>query len=98
MQQAAINLKAGAFKLWIYFAKNQDGYEFALSSKSVADEFGIKIDQYNSAIKELMEKGYLIQESGNRYSFNEIPVIGKTHNAVNGKPNNAVNGKPNNAL
>jgi hypothetical protein len=45
-----------------------------------------------------MEKGYLIQESGNRYSFNEIPVIGKTHNAVNGKPNNAVNGKPNNAL
>jgi hypothetical protein len=90
MQQAAIDLKAGAFKLWVYFAKNQDGYEFALSSKSVADEFGIKIDQYNSAIKELMEKGYLIQESGNKYSFNEIPVIGKTHNAVNGKPNNAL--------
>jgi hypothetical protein len=37
-----------------------------------------------------MEKGYLTQENGNKYSFNEVPVMGKTHNDVNGKTNNAL--------
>ena len=44
MEQAARVLKAGAFKLWVYFAKNQNGYEFALSSKDALETFGIKKD------------------------------------------------------
>ena len=28
LEEAARELKAGAFKLWVYFAKNQDDYEF----------------------------------------------------------------------
>ena len=72
MEKAARELDAAAFKLWIYFAKNQNGYEFALSSKDVADTFGMKRDQYNGAVKKLIDKGYLAQVDGNKYTFNEI--------------------------
>lgn len=44
--------------------------------------FGIKIKQYNNAIQELREKGYLIQETRNYYNFYEIPVITKKDNVV----------------
>lgn len=36
LEHAATDLSYGGFKLYIYFAKNQDGYCFALSSKDVA--------------------------------------------------------------
>lgn len=82
LQYAAQDLKAGAFKLWIYFSQNQNGYSFALSNKDVNDSFGIKKDQYDSAIKELEVKGYLINNGGNNWIFTEIPnsVVGKNHN------------------
>lgn len=83
MSKAAIDLDAGAFKLWIYFAKNQNEYEFALSSKAVEENFGMKIKQYNNAIDTLTEKGYLVNVKGNAYVFNEVPVITKEDNDVN---------------
>lgn len=88
MNNAAIALDAGAFKLWCYFAKNQNQYSFELSSKAVERDFGIKIKQYNNAIKELTDKGYLVNTKGNNYIFNEIAVITKEDNAVNTKSNN----------
>lgn len=72
LELAAIDLKSGAFKLWIYFAKNQNNFTFALSNKAVAEQFGIKKDQYDSAVKELIEKGYLIETAKNKYEFKEI--------------------------
>lgn len=82
LDKAAQTLKSGAFKLWIYFAKNQNNYTFALSSKEVCESFGIKIKQYNSAIQELIENNYLVQQKGNNYIFNENPnsVIPKQDN------------------
>ena len=80
MNQAALNLDAGAFKLWIYFAKNQPGYQFALSKADVEESFGMKKTQYDNAIKELKEKGYLIQDKGFYYSFYEAPVTLKHDN------------------
>lgn len=80
MDKAAQNLDAGAFKLWMYFAKNQDGYKFALSSKAVERDFGVKIKQYNNAIKELTDKGYLVHTQGDSYEFHEIAVITKGNN------------------
>ena len=77
MENAARALKAGAFKLWIYFSKNQNGYEFALSNKAVEENFGIKKDQYDTAIKELIEKGYLIETSNNHFTFEEKPTFEK---------------------
>lgn len=72
LQLAAADLKSGAFKLWIYFAKNQPNFELALSNKAVADSFGIKKDQYDKAVKELITKGYLIETSKNHFDFYEI--------------------------
>ena len=80
MDKAAQDLDAGAFKLWTYFAKNQNGYKFALSSKAVERDFGIKIKQYNNAIKELTEKGYLVHIQGDSYEFHELTVITKEDN------------------
>ena len=56
MESAAQDLEAGAFKLWIYLAKNQDQYIFALSSKNVNDTFGMKKGQYDTAINKLKEQ------------------------------------------
>ena len=74
LEAAAQNLDAGAFKLWIYFAKNQDGYGFALSSKDAKDTFGLGKSQYDTAVKKLISSGYLINIQGNQYIFSEIPA------------------------
>lgn len=95
MSKSAMDLDAGAFKLWVYFAKNQNNYEFALSSKDANDTFGLKKKQYDNAVAELIEKGYLVQVEGLHYTFNEIPVVSKGNNeednniSVVSKGNNA---------
>ncbi len=96
MRESAKHLKAGAFKLWIYLGSNQPGYEFALSSSECGEQFGIKIKQYNNAVSELIEKGYLVFVGGNKYEFREIPVDTKGNNAVNTKEDNTVITKGNN--
>lgn len=83
MEQAAQELDAGAFKLWCYFAKNQNNYEFALSSTDAANTFGLKKKQYDNAIKTLIEKEYLINTGGNKYIFKEIAVVPKGNNEEN---------------
>ena len=101
LQSAAQSLDAGAFKLWVYFAKNQKGFEFALSSKDVLDTFGMKIKQYNNAVDELIEKGYLVAQGGNKYLFSEVAVKPKGNNekeSVMPKSNNAVITKKDNAV
>ena len=88
--QAALDLDAGAFKLWVYFAKNQPGYQFALSKVDVQESFGMKKTQYDNAIKELKEKGYLTQDKGAYYSFYEVPVALKSdhsdHEVIESNP------------
>ena len=105
MEAAAQNLDAAAFKLWVYFSKNQDDYLFALSSRDVENTFGMKKGQYDTAIKKLIEGGYLIAEVGsNQYIFNEIPVVAKQYNVdeqnkhVVAKQYNVVVAKQYNAL
>ena len=98
LNAAALDLDAGAFKLWIYFSKNQNNYEFALSSKAVEETFGMKIKQYNNAVSTLTEKGYLVMTKGNKYTFNEMPVMTKSNNAVITKSNKDVMTKSNNSL
>lgn len=96
MDKAAQNLKPNSFKLWIYFSKNQDGYEFALSSKAVERDFGIKKDAYDGAIKELLDKGYLAKQSDTDkedYYFYEIPRCSKNPQGIIGKNNNEPNPK-----
>lgn len=71
------NLKQGSvLKVWMYFAKNQNGYKFELSSKHVMAYCNITEKTYREAIKTLIEKRYLIPrgEGSNHYDFYEIPV------------------------
>ena len=103
LQTAAQNLDAGAFKLWIYFAENQNSYEFALSNKAVEEDFGMKRTQYNNAINSLIKAGYIIQDKGNKYNFYEIAVDLKpdnteTEKAVDLKQDNSVIIKENNTV
>ena len=74
MKNAAQQLKPAAFKLWMYFAKNQQHYELDLSSKVVESEFGMKKDMYDNAVHELIDKGFLILQQGKTiYHFYELP-------------------------
>lgn len=67
------DLKGESFKLWCYLNKNQKGYEFALS-KVDALKWGIgSKSSYDRAVKELIEKGYLVETSKNHYDFYEMP-------------------------
>ena len=72
LQEAIQNLKWSSLKMWLYFNKNQDNYQFDLSVKACKD-WGIKKDSYYSGIAELIAKGYLvpIQEGSNVYVFFE---------------------------
>ena len=70
INQAAAKLQSKAgFKLYIYFAKNQDTYKFALSSSDFCSWSSCSLTAYNTAIKELIDAGYLVAESGNNYIF-----------------------------
>lgn len=69
------DLKGETFKLWCYLNKNQKGYEFALS-KVDALNWGIgSKSSYDRGIKELIEKGYLVETSKNHYDFYEMPKV-----------------------
>lgn len=77
----AKQLSAEAFKLWIYLYKEGTRLGcYYLRRKRVQEDFGIKKTQYNSAFKELIEKGYLVQHLeadsvANVWEFYVMPVI-----------------------
>ena len=76
MQLAAKDLTQAQFQVWLYFAKNQAGYTFAVSPAAALDEFGIKKDTFQKAKAVLKEKGYLVEnlaKGKNHWIFREIP-------------------------
>ena len=77
MQELTFN----EFKLFMYIASNQDGYEFALSTKHVAEVTGGDQRELQKKVNSLIEKGYLVCEGGNKYTFYE----GKQHSNICGK-------------
>ena len=77
MQLAMKDLTPAQFQVWLYFAKNQAGYTFAVSPAAALNEFGIKKDTFQKAKVVLKEKGYLIEnlaKGKNHWIFREIPV------------------------
>ena len=60
--------------MWLYLNKNQERYTFELS-RAACLEWGIKKDSYYDGIKELIDKGYLVQarDGSNYYTFFESP-------------------------
>lgn len=59
----------GGFKLYMYLAKNQNNYQFDLYSSNFIYWSGLGITAYRSAFNELVDKGYLIEQSKNNYIF-----------------------------
>lgn len=61
LDEAARRLQSkGGFKLYMYLAKNQNNYSFALSSADFCAWSGLGMTAYNTAFEELKEQGYLI--------------------------------------
>lgn len=88
LDEAARRLQSkGGFKLYMYFAKNQDKYSFALSSADFCEWSGLGIGAYNTAFEELKEQGYLIpKNSGNKketvFVFYDKSQIGKAEDKI----------------
>ena len=57
-----------ALQLYLYLAKNADGYSFALSQKAAEEEAGIKKTSFHKYIDLLIQEGYLVRRSGNTLS------------------------------
>ena len=76
MKLAMKDLTPAQFQVWLYFAKNQAGYTFAVSPAAALNEFGIKKDMFQKTAQLFEEKGYLVRDLAkgkNYYIFNEIP-------------------------
>lgn len=72
IDEASFNLQSvGGFKLYIYLAKNQNKYTFALSRRAFMQWSGLKDKAYTTGFNELVDKGYLIQDDKqkNKYKF-----------------------------
>lgn len=63
------------YKVWTYLAKNANGFTFALSAVACMDACAISRSSYNSAVRRLIELGYLTQrsENSNVWVFHDLP-------------------------
>lgn len=69
------NKKYGPFalQLYLYFAKNADGFTIALSQEAAELEAGITKTTFHKYVNLLIKEGYLVKRKGNTYDFYEIP-------------------------
>lgn len=70
---ASRDLGAHALRLYLYLASNADGYKFALSPADIRQRVGIPSSTYRDQFQKLVDKGYLVSNSGNGYDFYELP-------------------------
>ena len=59
--------------LYMYLAANADGFNLALSPAAVRQATGMPRSTYQDQFIKLIDKGYLVQGSGNVYNFFEVP-------------------------
>lgn len=60
-------LTNGGYKLWSYFTDSKNGRRIGLSHRDVGKLTGISKSTYDRAVKELIEKGFLIQYKDTGY-------------------------------
>lgn len=72
---AFANLSPSAFGVYLYLCGNKNGYRLALSSAALRNALRFSDSSYRRAVKELGEKGYLVQNgsSGNVLDFYFVP-------------------------
>ena len=74
---AARMLSGPAFKLYIYFASNKDGFNLALSPKAIQQDIAMPRSTFYDQLNMLESLGYLHadKERKNVYHFYENPLI-----------------------
>ena len=72
-QAAARDLGAHALMLYMYLAANADGFNLALSPAAIRQAIAMPRSTYQDQFVKLIDRGYIVQESGNVYSFYETP-------------------------
>ena len=77
LQNAMVALSNADFKIWMYLAKNKDGYELALSPAEAELNWGIKKSTMHETIRKFEKEGYLEKDerTGNYYVFHEMPIV-----------------------
>ena len=86
LDEAASRLQSkGGFKLYMYLAKNQDKYNFNLSSSDFMAWGGVGYTAYTTAFNELMKEGYLVLKEGTEdiYTFYDKSRIPREHEKDN---------------
>ena len=74
LPNAMITLKPTSFKLWLYFAKNQNNYQFELSSAAVCAWCSMSDKSYRESVKDLIANKHLVKRGdSNVYDFYELP-------------------------
>ena len=68
--------------LYLYFAANANGYNLALSPVAVRQAIGMPRSTYQDQFAKLMDKGYIVQGSGNTYNFFERPQPSHANNQI----------------
>ena len=73
LEIAMYNLKGNAFKLWVYFADNKNGYAMDLYPVDFCTKCKVSDSTYRRAFEELENKGYLLKspKQDNLYLFKE---------------------------
>ena len=64
--------------MYMYLAKNQDKYQFALSSADFCAWSGLGMTAYNSAFQELKDKGYLVVKDDSKQGKNNFIFYDKS--------------------
>ena len=72
-QEAFALLTKSSFGLYLYCCSNMNGYKLELSSAAVQNALHISDTSYRRAVKELLEKGYFIQNTTTKYDFYTSP-------------------------
>lgn len=73
IRAAAINLSPSAFKLYLYFVENEDGWNFHFFPKNFQNAYNVSESTYRNAKRELTTKGYIIQNQNNTFTFYSNP-------------------------
>ena len=78
LQKAMRSLSNAELEVWLYFAKNQDGYESAVSPKDAKDNWNIATTTFHRTMQKFEKEGYLVPDhaNSNRYTFYEVPEKG----------------------
>ena len=71
--EACKRLTPYEFMMYIYLACNRDNYKLRLSQSAVNSAIGMPRSTYYDQVKNIINKGYLVENQGNRYDFYERP-------------------------